>query len=98
MIDVGVCVEVLVIVMELIMSINYDFKFYIYIDIYDDFVRIFCINLNGFVVEEKYDFYVGVNGYFMYEKKSNNINFVFLMRIELIELVEDMIVYGKSIV
>ncbi|WP_297535092.1 NAD(P)/FAD-dependent oxidoreductase [Thermococcus sp.] len=96
-IDVGVRVEVPAIVMEPITSINHDPKFHIYTDTYDDFVRTFCTNPNGFVVEERYDGYVGVNGHSMHEKKSNNTNFAFLSRIELTEPVEDTTAYGKSI-
>ncbi|AMQ19003.1 NAD(P)/FAD-dependent oxidoreductase [Thermococcus peptonophilus] len=96
-IDVGVRVEVPAIVMEPITSINHDPKFHIYTDTYDDFVRTFCTNPNGFVVEERYDGYVGVNGHSMHEKKSNNTNFAFLTRIELTEPVEDTTAYGKSI-
>ena len=95
-IDVGVRVEVPAIVMEPITSINHDPKFHIYTDTYDDFVRTFCTNPNGFVVEERYDGYVGVNGHSMHEKKSNNTNFAFLSRIELTEPVEDTTAYGKS--
>jgi len=94
-IDVGVRVEVPAIVMEPITSINHDPKFHIYTDTYDDFVR--TTNPNGFVVEERYDGYVGVNGHSMHEKKSNNTNFSFLTRIELTEPVEDTTAYGKSI-
>jgi len=96
-IDVGVRVEVPAIVMEPITNINHDPKFHIYTNTYDDFVRTFCTNPNGFVVEEKYDSYVGVNGHSMHEKKSNNTNFAFLTRIELTEPVEDTTAYGKSI-
>ncbi len=96
-IDVGVRVEVPAIVMEEITNINHDPKFHIYTDTYDDFVRTFCTNPNGFVVEEKYNSYVGVNGHSMRDKKSNNTNFAFLSRIELTEPVEDTTAYGKSI-
>ncbi|WP_236626988.1 NAD(P)/FAD-dependent oxidoreductase [Palaeococcus pacificus] len=96
-IDVGVRVEVPAIVMEEITSINHDPKFHIYTDTYDDFVRTFCTNPNGFVVEEKYNSYIGVNGHSMRDKKSNNTNFAFLTRIELTEPVEDTTAYGKSI-
>jgi len=96
-IDVGVRVEVPAIVMEPITSINHDPKFHIYTDTYDDFVRTFCTNPYGFVVEERYDGYVGVNGHSMRDRKSNNTNFAFLSRIELTEPVEDTTAYGKSI-
>ncbi len=96
-IDVGVRVEVPAIVMEPITCINHDPKFHIYTDTYDDFVRTFCTNPRGFVVEERYDSYVGVNGHSMRDKKSNNTNFAFLSRIELTEPVEDTTAYGRSI-
>ncbi|NJE25330.1 NAD(P)/FAD-dependent oxidoreductase [Thermococcus sp. MV5] len=96
-IDVGVRVEVPAIIMDPITKINHDPKFHIYTETYDDFVRTFCTNPNGFVVEEKYDSYVGVNGHSMRGKKSNNTNFAFLTRIELTEPVEDTTAYGKSI-
>ncbi|KPU63097.1 FAD-dependent oxidoreductase [Thermococcus sp. EP1] len=96
-IDVGVRVEVPAIIMDPITKINHDPKFHIYTETYDDFVRTFCTNPNGFVVEEKYDSYVGVNGHSMRDKKSNNTNFAFLTRIELTEPVEDTTAYGKSI-
>lgn len=96
-IDVGVRVEVPAIIMEPITSINHDPKFHIYTNTYDDFVRTFCTNPNGFVVEERYDGYVGVNGHSMRDRKSNNTNFAFLSRIELTEPVEDTTAYGKSI-
>ncbi|AEC51837.1 hypothetical protein PNA2_0921 [Pyrococcus sp. NA2] len=96
-IDVGVRVEVPAIVMEPITSINHDPKFHIYTDTYDDFVRTFCTNPYGFVVEERYDGYVGVNGHSMRERKSNNTNFALLTRIELTEPVEDTTAYGRSI-
>ncbi|RLF85367.1 FAD-dependent oxidoreductase [Thermococci archaeon] len=96
-IDVGVRVEVPAIIMEQITKINHDPKFHIYTETYDDFVRTFCANPNGFVVEEKYDGYVGVNGHSMRDKKSNNTNFAFLTRIELTKPVEDTTAYGRSI-
>ncbi|ABO34849.1 FAD dependent oxidoreductase [Methanococcus maripaludis C5] len=96
-IDVGVRVEVPSIIMESITEINHDPKFHIYTNTYDDFVRTFCTNPYGFVVEENYGDIVGVNGHSMADKKSENTNFSFLTRIELTEPVENTTSYGKSI-
>lgn len=96
-IDVGVRVEVPAIVMDPITSINRDPKFHIRTKRYDDFVRTFCTNERGFVVSEKYNDYVGVNGHSLKGKKSDNTNFAFLVRINLTEPVENTTIYGESI-
>ena len=96
-IDVGVRVEVPSIIMDPIVKINRDPKFHIRTKTYDDFVRTFCMNHQGFVVKENYNSFVGVNGHSMLSKKSNNTNFAFVVRIALTEPVENTIKYGKSI-
>ncbi|ACV25092.1 NAD(P)/FAD-dependent oxidoreductase [Methanocaldococcus fervens] len=96
-IDVGVRVEVPALIMEHITKINHDPKFHIYTDTYDDFVRTFCTNPNGFVVKEVYDNLIGVNGHSMRGIKSKNTNFAFLVRVELTEPVEDTTSYGRNI-
>jgi len=96
-IDIGVRVEVPAVVMEPIIKVNRDPKFHIYTKTYDDFVRTFCVNHRGFVVQELYDNFVGVNGHSMVEKQSPNTNFAFLVRISLTEPIEDTTAYGQSI-
>jgi hypothetical protein len=96
-IDVGVRVEVPSIIMESITKINRDPKFHILTTEYDDFVRTFCTNPNGFVVKEKYENFIGVNGHSLRDIKSQNTNFAFLVRVELTEPLENTTLYGKSI-
>lgn len=96
-IDVGVRVEVSSIIMDPVIKINRDPKFHIRTKRYDDFVRTFCTNHEGFVVKENYDGFVGVNGHSMINKKSDNTNFAFLVRVTLTEPVENTIKYGRSI-
>ena len=96
-IDVGVRVEIPSIIMDDIIKINRDPKFHIMTDKYDDFVRTFCTNHNGFVVKENYDGIVGVNGHSLIKRVSDNTNFAFLVRIELTKPVENTIKYGISI-
>jgi len=97
-IDIGVRVEVPAFVMAPIIAVNRDPKFHIYTDTYDDFVRTFCVNHQGFVVKEVYDKFVGVNGHSMTETTSDNSNFAFLVRVVLTEPVEDTTAYGRSVV
>ncbi|MDP6156822.1 MAG: NAD(P)/FAD-dependent oxidoreductase [Candidatus Thermoplasmatota archaeon] len=96
-IDVGVRVEVSAILMDEIISINRDPKFHIRTERYDDFVRTFCTNSHGFVVKEKYDEFVGVNGHAHKESGSDNTNFAFLVRVKLTEPLENTYQYGRSI-
>ncbi|MBP2046078.1 NAD(P)/FAD-dependent oxidoreductase [Methanobacterium aggregans] len=96
-VDVGVRVEVPQIVMDHVTSINWDPKFHITTKTYDDFVRTFCTCNRGFVVEEVYNNFTGVNGHSMQDKTSENTNFAFLVRVELTEPVEDTSAYASSI-
>jgi uncharacterized FAD-dependent dehydrogenase len=96
-IDVGVRVEVPSVIMEPIIKINRDPKFRIRSKKYDDLVRTFCTNFDGFVVKETYDGYIGVNGHSLKSKKSDNTNFAFLSRINLTEPIENTTEYGRSI-
>ena len=96
-VDIGVRVEVPQIVMESITEIEWDPKFHITTKTYDDFVRTFCVCPKGFVVEEVYDSFVGVNGHSMREKLSENTNFAFLVRVELTEPVENTSAYAFSV-
>ena len=96
-IDIGVRVEVPATVMSPVIEISRDPKFHISTTTYDDFVRTFCVNHRGFVVQEVYDDFIGVNGHAMTEKLSDNTNFAFLVRIELTEPLEDTTAYGRTI-
>jgi hypothetical protein len=96
-IDIGVRVEVPSIIMEEVTNVNRDPKFQLRTKSYDDFVRTFCTNPNGYVVRESYEDFVGVNGHCFAKIKSENTNFAFLVRVELTEPVEDTIKYGRSV-
>lgn len=97
-IDIGVRVEVPAFVMAPIIEVNRDPKFHIYTETYDDFVRTFCVNHQGYVVKEVYDGIVGVNGHSMTDTLSDNSNFAFLVRVALTEPIEDTTAYGRSVV
>lgn len=96
-VDIGVRVELPQIVMDEITRINWDPKFHIITSTYDDFVRTFCVCNKGFVVEEAYDRFTGVNGHSMRDQISDNTNFAFLVRVELTEPVENTSDYAFSI-
>ena len=96
-IDVGVRVEVPAIVTNSITEINRDPKFHIYTKTYDDFVRTFCTNEQGFVVKEENEGFVTVNGHSLRKTKSENTNFAFLVSIKLTKPLENTTKYGRSI-
>ncbi len=96
-IDIGVRVEVPSILMDPVIEVNRDPKFHLYPESYDDFVRTFCTNHQGFVVKEKYDGFIGVNGHSMKDSKTDKTNFAFLVRTHLTEPLEDTTKYGKAI-
>ncbi|MEA3408681.1 MAG: FAD-dependent oxidoreductase [Chloroflexota bacterium] len=98
-IDVGVRVEVPAIVMEEVVGVCYDPKFYIRTPTYDDRVRTFCVSPQGFVVKEFYEEedVVGVNGHALKGGQSENTNFALLTSINLTEPIESTTAYGISI-
>ena len=96
-VDIGVRVEVPACVMDDVVAVSWDPKFHIYTRTYDDFVRTFCTCPYGFVVSEKHDDYVLVNGYSNRLIKTNNTNFALLVRVKLTEPVENANSYGESI-
>lgn len=96
-IDIGVRVEVPSIIMDPITDVNRDPKFHFYTDSYDDFIRTFCTNHRGFVVKERYNGFIGVNGHSRRDIQTENTNFAFLVRVELTEPLEDTTRYGRAI-
>jgi len=96
-IDVGVRVEVPAVVYEPVVKVNRDPKFHIRTKTFDDFVRTFCTNAMGWVMEERYDDHVGVNGQSLRAKKSQNTNFALLVHIGLTLPVTDTTAYGQSL-
>lgn len=96
-IDVGVRIEVPAIIMDPVTKVNMDPKFHIHTKTYDDFARTFCTNARGYVVRERYDSFIGVNGHSMVSEHSKNTNFALLVRVELTEPVENTTIYGKSV-
>jgi len=96
-VDIGVRVETSQEITKNITNVEYCPKFHIYTPTYDDFVRTFCTNPNGFVVSESYDKFINVNGHALRDIKSENTNFAFLVKIKLTEPAEDSNSYAQHI-
>ncbi len=96
-VDIGVRVETSQEITKAITDIEYCPKFHIYTKTYDDFVRTFCVNPQGFVVSESYDKFINVNGHSLRDIKSDNTNFAFLVKIKLTEPAEDSNSYAQHI-
>lgn len=95
--DVGVRLEVPDYVMEPLVSVIEDPKVIMYTKTYDDKVRTFCVNPRGFVVAERYNGYVAVNGVSYRELKSRNTNLALLVTVQLTDPLEDTVEYGRQI-
>lgn len=97
-IDVGVRLEFPAEIYEDVKAIMYDAKFRLSSPTYDDWVRTFCTNPEGFVAVEEYDGMILVNGHAAKRSKSGNTNLALLSRVELTDPVEDTTAYGRAIV
>ena len=96
-IDVGVRVEFPADIYSEIAKVMYDAKFRLYTKSYDDLVRTFCTNPNGYIVKEEFDGFVLVNGHAKCNSKTENTNFALLSRVTLTDPVEDTTKYGRDI-
>ncbi|MFX1367303.1 MAG: NAD(P)/FAD-dependent oxidoreductase [Promethearchaeota archaeon] len=96
-VDVGVRVEVPATIMDDLCSLQRDPKIMIQTRKYDDLVRTFCVNHNGWVVREQYESHACVNGHSFANKKSGNTNFAFLVRVHLTQPTEDTTRYARTI-
>jgi len=96
-IDVGVRIEFPAGIYEKVKKVMYDAKFRWYSKTYDDLVRTFCTNPQGFMSVEIFDKFVLVNGHAERKRKSINTNIALLVRINLTDPVEDSTRYARSI-
>lgn len=96
--DIGVRVEVPYYVTEHVTQVSFDPKIVLYTKSYDDMVRTFCTNPQGYVLKEQYeDGTVGVNGATFTTRKSKNTNFALLVTLKLTVPYQDVLELGKSI-
>ncbi len=96
-IEIGVRVEVRKEILKDICSVIYDPTIFIKTDTYNDQIRTFCTNPEGFVTKENYYGYICVNGHALKDTKSNNSNFAFISRVNLTHPVTNTREYGESI-
>ncbi len=95
--DVGVRLEIPDYVMDPLVSVIDDPKVIMYTKTYDDKVRTFCVNPRGFVIAERYNGYVAVNGVSYRGLKSRNTNLALLVTVQLTDPLEDTVEYGRQI-
>jgi Uncharacterized FAD-dependent dehydrogenases len=99
-IDVGVRVEVPMVIMEKLSSVLYESKLEFYSKSFDDRVRTFCMCPGGEVIMESTggsDPVVTVNGVGYIEPKTKNTNFAILVSTTFTEPFHEPIAYGKSL-
>ena len=96
-IEIGVRVEVRKEILKSICSTIYDPTIFIKTDTYNDQIRTFCTNPEGFVTKENYYGYICVNGHALKDIKSNNSNFAFISKVNLTEPVTNTREYGECI-
>ncbi len=96
-IEIGVRVEVRKEILKELCSIIYDPTIFIRTKTYNDQIRTFCTNPEGFVAKENYYGYICVNGHALKDIKSNNSNFAFISKVNLTEPVTNTREYGESI-
>ena len=96
-IEIGVRVEVRKEILKSICSTIYDPTIFIKTNTYNDQIRTFCTNPEGFVTKENYYGYICVNGHALKDIKSNNSNFAFISKVSLTEPVTNTREYGECI-
>lgn len=84
-IEIGVRVETRKEILKDLTDIIYDPAIFIETKTYDDQIRTFCTNPEGFVAKENYYGYICVNGHSLKDVKSNNTNFAFISKVNLTE-------------
>lgn len=98
-VDIGVRVEVPAEVLEDITNVMYEAKIRYRTKCHGHNVRTFCMNPNGFVVNENVDGIVTVNGHSnsKHGKKSKNTNFALLVSLSFTEPFKEPNKYGRAI-
>ena len=96
-IEIGVRVEVRKEILKDLCNVIYDPTIFIRTETYNDQIRTFCTNPEGFVAKENYYGYICVNGHALKETKSNNSNFAFISKVNLTHPSTNTREYGESI-
>jgi len=96
-VDLGVRVELPAVTMQEITDKIWEPKIIFNSCEFDDIVRTFCVNPNGFVVMENTNGIITVNGHSYANSKSKNTNFALLLSQEFTEPFDKPILYGRCI-
>lgn len=96
-VDIGLRVEVPAIVMEPLTSVLYESKLKYFSKSFEDEVRTFCMNPDGYVSREAYGDVVTVNGHSYSDRHSGYTNFALLVSTRFTEPFKEPIAYGMSI-
>lgn len=96
-VDIGLRVEVPAIVMEPLTSVLYESKLMYFSKSFEDEVRTFCMNPDGYVSREAYGDVVTVNGHSYSDRQSGYTNFALLVSTKFTEPFKEPITYGMSI-
>jgi len=96
-VDIGLRVEVPSIVMEPLTDVLYESKLLYFSRSFEDEVRTFCMNPNGYVSREAYGDVVTVNGHSYSDRQSGYTNFALLVSTKFTEPFKEPITYGMSI-
>ena len=96
-VDIGLRVEVPAIVMEPLTSVLYESKLMYFSKSFEDEVRTFCMNPDGYVSREAYGDVVTVNGHSYSDRESGYTNFALLVSTKFTEPFKEPITYGMSI-
>jgi len=96
-VDIGVRVELPAVTMQEYTDKIWEPKLIFNTREFDDIVRTFCVNPNGYVVMENTNGIITVNGHSYAEGRSSNTNFALLMSQEFTEPFDRPILYGRRI-
>lgn len=96
-VDIGIRVELPAVIMQEFTDKIWEPKIIFNSHEFDDLVRTFCVNPNGYVVMENTNGIITVNGHSYANTKSANTNFAILMSQKFTEPFDKPILYGFSI-
>ena len=96
-VDIGVRVEVPSSVMAPLTDVLYEAKLLHYSRTFEDQVRTFCMNPEGFVSKEAYDEVITVNGHSYSDRQSGYTNFALLVSTRFTEPFKEPLAYGRSV-
>ncbi len=96
-VDIGVRVEVPSLIMKPLTEALYEAKLLHYSRTFEDQVRTFCMNPEGYVSKEAYGDVITVNGHSYSDHGSGYTNFALLVSTRFTEPFKDPLSYGRSI-